>query len=143
MAAPRETVRYGAPRRLNWVTGLMLLGVAAAAYWFWKFFPSQFDAWTVDHILKEAASQVYKVNLLGEPARTENLREIVDKAKLQIQKRVGIRDPELLVNLNIDDQKATMSAEYSVKITHPYLERVTKMHYLREKSADIKFIKWE
>ena len=135
--------QYGTPRRLNALTIFMLLGVIVAGYWFWRFFPSHFDAWTIDHILKEGATEVYHANRLNEPARTLTLREIVEKAKLKIIKQVGIRDPELVVNLNVDGDKATMSADYSVVITHPGVAYTTPMHFHREKGADIKNIKWE
>src|SRR5688572_13927349 len=101
MAAPRESIRYKQPRRLNWFTALLLVGALAAGYWFWRFFPAHFDAWAVDHILKDSANACYKANRLAEPGRSEELRVIVEKAKKDVVKKVGIRDPQLLVNLNL------------------------------------------
>jgi hypothetical protein len=58
-------------------------------------------------------------------------------------KQVEIRDPELTVNLNIDGDKATMTADYNVKVTHPGISHITHMHLHREQTANIKFVKWD
>jgi hypothetical protein len=134
---------YGVPRRINAVTIVMIACALAGGYWLWRFFPAYFDAWSIDHILKEGATACYAADRLDEPARTRTLHEIVDKAKTNIIKRVGIHDPELEVNLNINEHKALMSADYSVVITHPGLSNTTTLRFHREKDADIKFVKWE
>jgi len=134
---------YGAPRRLNAVSVTLLILGAAAAYWFWRFFPSYFDAWSVDHILKDAASQTYHANRLTDSQRMEQLKKIVDDARGKIVKQVGIRDPELTVDLNIEGDKALMTADYSVTVTHPGVSYVTHLHFHREETANIKFVKWD
>jgi hypothetical protein len=134
---------YGAPRRLNAVSVTLLLLGVVAAYWFWRFFPSYFDAWSVDHILKDAASQTYQANRLGDAQRMDQLKIIVDTARKKIVKQVGIHDPELLVNMNIDGDKALMTADYSVIVTHPGVNYVTHLHFHREQTANIKFVKWD
>src|SRR5258708_7962709 len=110
---------YGQPRRLNSVTVVLLLGVMGAGYWLWRFFPAYFDGWTVDHILKESAAAVYRANRLVEPQRTQTLRDLVDKARADIQSKASVSDPELVVNVDIDGDLATLSADYHVPITHP------------------------
>ena len=59
---------------------MILLGLAAG-YWVWRFFPAYFDGWSVDHVLKEAASKTYRLNRLHEPERTKQLTELVEKTK--------------------------------------------------------------
>jgi hypothetical protein len=134
---------YKQPRRLNALTITLLLGVAAGAYWFWRFFPAYFDGWTVDHILKEAASAVYKTNRLSEPGRTQELKALVDKARADIIKRANVTDPELAVNLDIEDTRAELSADYRVVVTHPVLSRTTTLHFVKKQTADIKTVTWE
>jgi hypothetical protein len=133
---------YG-PRRLNAFTITMLLVALGAGYWVWRFFPVYFDAWSVDHILKEGATAVYQTIHLSDVAKGEALKKIVDKAKNDIVKRVGIQDPELVVNLEIDEGYATMSADYSVTVFHPVIEKKTLMHLHRERRSDVKAVKWE
>lgn len=133
---------YRAPRRLNLVTGIMLLAFVAGVYWLWRFGPVYLDAWTVDHILKEAANRVYKANRLGEPARTEALRTIVDEAKNSIVKRVGIQDPELAVNLDLTGKQVLVTADYHITVLHPKTKYKTELHLRREATANIERVDW-
>lgn len=138
-----ERVEYGAPRRINAVSITFFLCLLAAGYWFWRFFPAYFDGWSVDHVLKETAAAVYRANRLREPERTETLKELVDKAKSNIVKTVGITDPDLSVGLEIEENKATMTAEYSVIITHPGITKTTVLHFKKAQEANIKTVKWD
>jgi hypothetical protein len=134
---------YAQPRRLNAVTVVMLLMVAAAAYWFWRFFPAYFDAWNVDHVLREAVTSTYRVIRVREPERTKRLKEIVDKARADVIKQGEVTDPNLLVNLNLDGDKATMTADYHVVVTHFYISKTTTLHFLRTAITSVKKVEWE
>jgi hypothetical protein len=134
---------YGQPRRLNAVSVTLLILGVLAAYWFWRFFPFYFDAWSVDHILREAAAQTYHANRLGDTQRMDQLKQLVDTARKNIIKQVGIHDPDLLVDLNVDGDKALITADYSVTVTHPGVTYVTHLHFHREATANIKFVKWD
>jgi hypothetical protein len=134
---------YGQPRRFNTVTGIMLLLGLAAGYWMWRFFPAYFDGWTVDHILKEAASATYKLSRLGEPERTKRLKALLDKTRADIIKQGNVTDPELTVNLDLDSVNVVVSAEYSVVVTHPVLNKTTMLHFKKSETADVKKVKWE
>jgi len=136
-------VRYGQPKRINAVSVTLALLLVVGGYWFWRFFPVYFDAWSVDHILKEAASATYQTQRLVEQQRMAQLKEIADKAREKIVKQVEIRDPELQVDLNVDGDKATLTADYTVKVTHPVIDKVTVMKMHREETANIKFVKWD
>jgi hypothetical protein len=136
-------VRYGQPRRLNAVTLTMLLGGLAAGYWLWRFFPAYFDGWSVDHLLKEAASRTYKLNRLQEPERTRELKALVDKTRSDIQRQANVTDPELLVSLDIDGDNVAVSADYHVVVTHPIVTRTTTLHFHKSESANIKKVNWE
>lgn len=138
-----QRVEYGKPRRLNAVSAMFILLVIAFGYWMWRFFPSYFNAWTVDHILSESASEVYRANRLNEPERTNTLHEIIDKAKADIIHKANVHDPDLTVNLDIDGNNAKVSADYSVVITHPMVTRTTTLHFVRSETADIKRVNWD
>ncbi len=133
---------YG-PRRFNTVTAVMLLGVLALGYWFWRFFPAYWDGWTVDHILKESASAIYRLNKLSEPERTAELKALADKARADIQKKANVTDPDLEVNLDINDNSASMSADYRVRITHPVVSFTNSLHFVKKQTADIKTVNWD
>jgi hypothetical protein len=95
----------------------------------------------VDHILKEGATAVYQANRSGD--RDILLRNILDKARDQIVKRVGIGDPELTVNLDIEEKRATLTADYHVLVKHPVGGYTTLLHFHRQRSADIGAVEWE
>lgn len=133
---------YG-PRRFNTVTVIMLLMTAAAGYWLWRFFPVYFDGWSVDHVLKEAASKTYRMNQLKEPERTKALTELVDKTRADVIKQGNVTDPDLKVNLDIDGDNAAVSADYSVVVTHPVINKTTTLHFHKSETANIKRVNWE
>ncbi len=134
---------YGQPRRLNSVTVIMLLCGLAAGYWLWRFFPAYFDGWTVDHLLKEAASKTYRLNRLQEPERTKELKALVEKTRSDIIKQANVTDPDLEVNLEIEGNNCAVSADYIVIVTHPMTTTTTKLHFHKSEKADIKKVDWE
>lgn len=133
---------YGQPRRLNAVTVFMLLCVAAGAYWMWRFFPVYFDGWTVDHELHEAASACYKLSHLNDSEKSKQLKALVDKTRADIVQQAHVTDPDLAVNLDIDGDTATLSADYSVVVTHPFIDKTTTLHFHKVDTADIKRVNW-
>lgn len=135
-------VAYG-PRRFNALTAVLLLCALGVGYWFWRFFPAYFDGWTVDHALREAASSCYKVARLPEPTRTKQLTLIVDQARETIVKKANVTDPDLFVNMDLDGDIATLSADYSVVITHPYINKTTTLHFHRAASTNVKRVDWD
>ena len=134
---------YGQPRRLNIVTITLLLMGLAAGYWLWRFFPAYFDGWTVDHILRESAARTYKLNQMNEPGRTQQLKAMLDKTRADIQKQANVTDPELVVNLDILDNESTLSADYSVIVTHPLIDKTTTLHFHKVEKINIKRVQWE
>ncbi len=133
---------YG-PRRFNSVTAILLLMALGAGYWVWRFFPAYFDGWSVDHLLKEAASKTYKLNQRQEPDRTKLLTELVDKTRADIVKQGNVTDPNLKVNLDIDGDNVAVSADYSVIVTHPLVNKTTTLHFHKSEDANIKKVNWE
>lgn len=135
--------RYGAPRRLNLVTGTLLVIAICGGYWFWRFFPAYFDAWTVDHALREAANAIYKASRLRDPDRSRELKEIVNRTRKDIVEKAGIKDPNLEVEIEFDDETATAMANYTVVVTHPGTTRTSTLHFKRKEHANIKQVRWD
>jgi hypothetical protein len=135
--------RYGGPRRLNAVTVTLLVGALGAGYWFWRFFPAYFDAWTVDHALREAANAIYKASRLRDPDRSRELKDIVNRCRKDIVEKAGIKDPDLEVEIELDDESAVAMANYKVVVTHPGTTRTTTLHFNRKERANIKQVRWD
>jgi hypothetical protein len=135
-------VAYG-PRRFNALTAFMILCGLGAGYWCWRFFPAYFDGWTVDHALREAASGSYKAARLSEPTRSKQLKLLVDGARETIVQKAHVTDPDLLVNMDLDGDIATVSADYSVVITHPYINKTTTLHFHRTATTNTKRVDWD
>jgi hypothetical protein len=134
---------YGQPRRLNTVTVVMILMGLAAGYWVWRFFPFYFDGWSVDHLLKEAASKTYRINMIPEPGRSTQLKALVDKVREDIIKQANVTDPDLVVNVDLEGNNAAVSADYNVIVTHPLITKTTTLHFHKTETADIKRVNWE
>ena len=109
----------------------------------WRFFPAYFDGWSVDHLLKEAASKTYKLNQLNEPERTKELTQLVDKTRADIASQANVTDPDLKVNLDIDGNNVAVTADYAVVVTHPVINKTTTLHFHKSETADIKRVNWE
>jgi hypothetical protein len=138
-----QRVEYGRPRKLNAFSGTLLALAIGGAYWMWRFSPAYLDAWTVDHVLRESATAIYRANHLAEPERSKALREILDQAQVDIRKQSDIKDPDLTITANILEDKAVLKAEYSVRITHPLIEKTTLLHFQREEGANLKRVDWD
>jgi hypothetical protein len=134
---------YRQPRRLNIVTLTIMLFGAIAGYWMWRFFPVYFDAWTIDHVLKEAATSTYKISRLNEPEKSKELKALVDRTRAEVIKQGNVTDPDLTVNLDLDGNTVVVSAEYNVTVTHPYINKTTILRFKRTESANVKKVQWE
>jgi hypothetical protein len=138
---------YAQPRRLNAVTLFLLLIGAAVGYAAWRFFPAYYDSWTVAHVLKESSSKVYQANQLSAELRDKAFHDIADGARRTIQNAdvIGIADPDLIVNLELDPESetATLTADYHVVVTHPLVSRTTTLHFHQSESTSLKRVRWE
>jgi hypothetical protein len=134
---------YGQPRRLNVVTVIMILIGLGAGYWLWRFFPVYWDGFAVDHILLETANSTYKLVRISEPERTKRLKELLDKARADIQRLGNVTDPDLAINLDLDGDIATVTADYNVVVTHPNIHKTTTLHFHKSEKTNTKQVKWE
>jgi hypothetical protein len=133
----------GGPKRINTVSIMLVLLALAAGYLLWRFFPVYFDGWTVEHILKDAANQTYRVARIAEPERTKQLKLIVDKARAEIVRLGHVEDPDLTVDLDLDGNEVAVSAEYRVVVTHPGIDKTTTLHFHKHEKASVKRVEWE
>jgi hypothetical protein len=129
------------PRRLNVVTLLMLLGLAAGGYWFWKFFPVYYTGWQVDHLLSEAGAESYQVVRLGEGVREAKRAEIERSTRERIV-ALGVDDPDLRVTVELEPKLATVTADYEAVVQHPVAGKRTVLAMHRSEVTDLQRVKW-
>jgi len=136
-------VSYAKPSRLNSVTVTLLLLAVAGGYWMWRFFPAYFDAWSVDHLLKEASSTMYRLNRLKEPMRTNEMKATLDKLRADIIKKGNVTDPDLDVQLEIDGNLAAVSANYSLTVVLAPSNKKVVLNFHRKETANVKAVNWD
>jgi hypothetical protein len=131
------------PRRFNWVSLVLLAGVAGGGYWLWKFFPVYYTNWQVDHALAEAVSETYRIAHQGEPGLSAAKLEIESTTRAKVV-ALGVDDPEMALRLDIDaaSQTATALCEYTVVVRHDWFKKQSVMHFRRAQSTSIKRIDW-
>jgi hypothetical protein len=134
---------YKTPRRLNSVSIAMMILFAAAGYWMWVFFPVYWDAWTVDHQLREAAALCYKINRYAEPGRSIELRKLLKKVQGDAINLAHITDPDFDVTLEIEGDNLFLHAIYKVVVRHPVGNFVTNLTMNRTEKANIKQVSWD
>ncbi len=134
---------YRQPRKLNIVSVALLLLFAAAGYWLWLFFPVYWDAWTVDHQLREAAAALYQLNKLAEPTRTVEIRKLLRKVQADCIRLAHISDPSFDVSVDMMDDNVVLRAEYSVDVKHPVGNWVTTVELKRAQKANVKRVQWD
>jgi hypothetical protein len=134
---------YRQPRAFNSVSLVLLLLGLAAGYWMWVFFPFYWDAWTVDHQLREGASQLYRLSFLAEPERSKQMRDLLKKVQADSIRLGKITDPEFDVTLEMEGDNVTMRGTYQVRVKHPIGNWVTVLHMDRQQKANTKKVQWD
>lgn len=130
------------PRRSNWVSVLLLCGVAAGGYWLRYFGELYRQAWAVDRVLANAASKSYKLGRLSGPDRTTVEREIATEARAGIV-HAGVTDELLAVEFSIDETSHTAiaSAQYRVAVKHPLGQNVR--YFSRTQRQPVDTAEWQ
>lgn len=134
---------YRQPRRFNVVSMLMILVLLGGGYWLYVFFPVYWDAWTVDHQLRECAAAMYQVNKLAEPDRSTQMRVLLQKAQADSIRLAHITDPDFDVRLELTGDEVKLIGEYTVVVRHPIANWTTTVKMHREEHANVKQVHWE
>ena len=129
------------PSRLNWVSVLMTLLLAAAGYGGWKFFPVYMTSWQVDHALGDACAEAFHVDAFAEPQRSERLRAIEEKTQQRVA-ALGITDPELTLHVEIADGAVAATCDYRVVVEHPWVNRQTIVPMHRQAKTSLQRKMW-
>ena len=131
------------PGKFNFVTLVILVALAGAGYWTWKYFPVYFTAWQVDNVLGDGANRSYKIVRMQEPIKSQTKKDLVDEMRKKIVE-LGVTDPEMTVDLQMEDERADVTCDYSVTIEHVYpKDKVSVLQMHRVATADLKKVNWD
>src|SRR4051812_20824986 len=129
------------PKSFNIVSLLLLLGVAGAGYWVWKYFPRYFEAFQVDHIIADGASRSYKIRQMREPMQTRHKEALIEEMRKKIVE-LGVQDPEMTVEIEFEDETVTVTCDYSTTVQHALKDKITVLSMHRVSTKDIKKVDW-
>lgn len=112
-------VSYKKPRKLNFVSFVLIVILAVVIYGSIKFGPPYYRKWKAKGPLSNAANAVYPKRNLPE----ENLQAYFEKLKKEVTaelRTIGITDPGLQIHISKVGTEVTVTADYQEHITHPF-----------------------
>ena len=118
---------YKSPSRLNWLTVVIILLVAAGIYAAVKFGPPYWTQYKVDEILTDTAFQAIDLASSSVDRRADREQALCDKARARIVD-LGIEADRLEVYF--EDDVSAVHADYSVVVDHPVM-RSTVLEFQR------------
>lgn len=119
---------YKKPRKLNFVSILVILVLFSIVYSVIQFGPPYWRKWKSKEILSECTSKIYVKRFVP----TDTLSPFLEKVQQEAMKKlrsIGIEDPGLKVNLHKDDEEIMAEAEYVERIKHPLIGKYTNLRF--------------
>ncbi len=125
---------YKAPRRVNWVSLIIIVGVVIAAYAAWAYGRVYWKAQKVDEIVHDEGNAASDITMLG----PNDQRKMGDKVLADTVERIvalGINTklpPEGNgLQVYFDQGYRTIHAKYTVTIKHPLIGKTSVLHFDR------------
>jgi hypothetical protein len=122
---------YKRPSKINAVSVLVAVVLLAGLYSLIQFGPPYWRKWKVKEILSSSASQAFK-------RRRHPDEEILQKIKDDTVREIhaaGVDDPSVRVTIDINEQQATVAAEYHERINHPLVKKTTMLTFRPHSTA--------
>jgi hypothetical protein len=113
---------YKKPSKLNAVSLIVILGLAALAYCGFKFSPAYYRKWKARGIISETAHKIYPKRAVAE--ETEFFDEVKKQAVAELR-NLGIEDPALRIDFQRSPQEVTATASYTEVVKHPFDKSTT------------------
>ena len=120
--------QYKKPRRINAVSVIIFLVLAAAAYAAVQFGPPHYRKWKASGILSEAANKVYPKRMVAPDAVADFVEKIRTETAAQLRE-LGIADPGLRVTINLNPKRISVGVEYVEIIKHPFVGKITTLSF--------------
>jgi hypothetical protein len=129
----KERYNYKAPRRLNWVSVLIILGLLAMAYAGWKFGPAYWKGYKVDEVLSDYRNRASDLPGLSPQFQSAEADRIKGEVYQRLQE-LGIGDTEEQpLEVDFGPNFSYLYARYQIIVKHPF-GKTTTMKFLRKQS---------
>lgn len=141
---PNEGYRFRKPRRINFVSLLLIVGGVLAVYGAVRFAPVYWKRYKVDRALQEAATRSDSISLMN----PETQRKLENDALVYVYKEIndlGINTTPVEQGGNglrvyFDPNYARIRAQYTVVVKHPFGKRtVMKFDRSEKVPTNMKF----
>jgi hypothetical protein len=127
------TYDYKQPRRLNFVSFLLLLILTAGGYLAFKFVPVYWQARKVDEALDEIKMPATRFHRMNDDARRGEADKIIARAHARLIE-LGIEDhPDQPLQLWFSPEFDHLHARYRVDVHHPVVNKITAMTMDRDR----------
>ena len=122
---------YKRPSKINFVSVIVTLILLSGLYSLIQFGPPYWRKWKVKEILSSSASQAFK-------RRRQPDEEVLNKIREDTVREIhaaGVDDPSVRVTVDINEQQATVTAEYRERINHPLVKKTTTLTFRPHSTA--------
>lgn len=120
--------RYKKPRKLNFVSFLLILAALGAGYAGFQFGPHYYHKWKARGILSDAANRCYPKRMSEGIELFDFLQELQNKTTKRLRE-MGIEDPKMKVKITMGAKEITAQASYVVVIKHPFVDKTTTLYF--------------
>ncbi|MFH1131663.1 MAG: hypothetical protein V1754_10025 [Pseudomonadota bacterium] len=123
------------PPRLNFVSVTIFLAIAGMVYVAVQFGPPYFRRWEVQSALDSSLNVCFRKRAVDDDD-LENFFPIIAEKTTRELRKIGVKDPALVVQFDRRERMFIGEAEYEEVIEHPYIKKVTilKFQITRQKS---------
>jgi hypothetical protein len=113
-----EEYRYRKPRKLNWVTILVLIVLVGGGYFAVKYVPVYWQRHKVEEILVDVGMQSADLPDLNDKDLAAEEERLLEEARTRIQ-ALGVGGPDGVdLDVSYDPDYTYISASYSVTVNH-------------------------
>ena len=98
-------------------------------YFLVQFGPPYYRKWKVKGMLSESANRLFNKRQLIVRGDAQDLVEKVKKETLAAIIRIGVKDPSIKVGVQAAPSHVTVTADYTVRIEHPLVNKVTTLRF--------------
>ena len=93
-------------------------------------------------MLHDGAMRTYKIQRLDEPMRSQERQKLVETMREKVV-GLGVDDPEMSVDLEVEGEEVTVTCDYAVEVHHPVAEKISVIVMHRKSHGDLKRVDWD